>query len=128
LYNWQISGGNCAFFGKPGTSNEITCLQLTSINTVLTPSIEVTHIFTCPNGQTQTLTRTIAMPAQGIFIGARGQVKNLSDYECVLPGNTYAGGTPVYVSGRITVDKKSFAFSGTEIFVQPGDVGFDVPY
>ena len=94
---------------------------------MVTPSIEVTHTFTCPNGQAQTVTRVIPIPVQGIFIGRRGQISNLSEYECVLPGSAYAGNLPVYMSGRITVNKKVFTFWGSQIFVEPGDVGFDVP-
>ena len=62
-----------------------------------------------------------AVSNPGIYIGSG----KLSDFENLLPGNTYCGTCPVHVCGLVEVDK-DFEFCGAEVIVAPGMKGFDV--
>jgi hypothetical protein len=100
-------------------------VQVTNINTCVVTALNVTHQFTCTDGTVLTETKTLNIPVQGIFIGRDGTTTSLTDYDCVLPGDSYGQSCVVYTSGNISVNK-DFTFAFADIRVQPGLSGFDV--
>lgn len=119
-HEWVLE--SCAFTAAPLTAG--VPVQLTNINTEVTPYIRVRHTIHCAGGGSATLAQNIPIQDKGIFVGLETSPTNLTQYECVLPGGGYSGTTAVYVSGIVSVDK-TFSFSGTDIRMHP-ESGFDI--
>ena len=107
-------------------------IVLTNINTVLTPSLTVTHSLICNDGTVVSETKIIYFssfdsptnPTIGIFIGVKLTTHLLTSYS-VLPGASIASPIPVFVAGYITIDK-AFTFTNTDIQFHSNFAGFNV--
>lgn len=100
-------------------------IQITNINTDITPALLLRYTVTCDSGRTVKVEKSIPVPS-GVFIGEiNANTVPLTDYECALPGNAYNGNLKVYTTGIITIDK-NFTFNHTTVKVHPGLNGFNV--
>lgn len=101
-------------------------VQVTNINTCTVTRLDITHTVTNCAGAPHSSNQVILINEDAIFIGRLGGTTNLQDYNCVLPGASYSGACPVFLTGVVNTDK-DFTFSGTDIHMHPGVTGLDVP-
>ncbi|HNM26068.1 MAG TPA: PKD domain-containing protein, partial [Saprospiraceae bacterium] len=127
-HSWSVTtvpAGQCYTLVGFNTAMASQTVQLTNINTCTVTRLSVTHTVNCAGGP-YTVTQSVDINEDAIFIGRKNATTNLQDYNCVLPGASYSGACPVYVSGIVNTDK-NFTFTGTDIQMDPGQTGFDVP-
>lgn len=121
-----IGSGTCFDLVNFQSTVENQTIQITNINTGLVTGFQITHNYICADGQAKTQTRVVNMPTPAtIFVGIENQTTNLTNYNCVLPGNTYNNTNIVYVSGFMQINK-TFTFVGSDIQFHPGLSGFDI--
>ena len=121
-----IGSGTCFNLVNFQPTAENQTIQITNINTGLITGFQITHNYICADGQATTQTKVVTMPTPAaIFVGRENQTTNLTNYGCVLPGDTYNNTRIVYVSGIVQINKK-FTFVGADIQFHPGLSGFDI--
>jgi hypothetical protein len=121
-----IGSGTCFNLVNFQPTAENQTIQITNINTGLITGFQITHNYICADGQAITQTKIVTMPTPAaIFVGRENQTTNLTNYGCVLPGDTYNNTRIVYVSGIVQINKK-FTFVGADIQFHPGLSGFDI--
>ena len=127
-HSWSVAtvpAGECFTLVGFNSAMASQTVQLTNINTCTVTRLSITHTVDCAGGP-YTVTQSVDINEDAIFIGRKNATTNLQDYNCVLPGASYSGACPAYVSGIVNTDK-NFTFSGTDIHMDPGETGFDVP-
>ncbi len=128
-HTWTVTTASGAMLGGFDPDATDPVFQLTNINTTVTNMLTVKHKIVCSDGQIKEETQSIPIGPQGIFIGIDGAAGTWLSSMTVLPGSQHngSGGLPVFVTGKILVDK-AFTFLSTDIQFHPGRAGFSMQY